>query len=66
MQRDNNNQSNARPIFKSFGQLTRTPEAKAWEDDEFPHRESLLDVDRRDFLKIAGASLALAGTGQPQ
>jgi len=62
MQRDNKNQSNARPIFKSFGQLTRTPEAKAWEDDEFPHRESLLDVDRRDFLKIAGASLALAGT----
>jgi molybdopterin-containing oxidoreductase family iron-sulfur binding subunit len=62
MQRENNNQSNARPIFKSFGQLTRTPEAKAWEDDEFPHRESLLDVDRRDFLKIAGAGLALAGT----
>ncbi len=62
MQRDNKQQSNARPIFKSFGQLTRTPEAKAWEDDEFPHRESLLDVDRRDFLKIAGASLALAGT----
>ena len=58
MQRENNENSNVRPIYKTFGQLTRTKQATTWEDDEFPHRESLFDVDRKDFLKIAGASIA--------
>ncbi|MBS1724674.1 MAG: 4Fe-4S dicluster domain-containing protein [Armatimonadetes bacterium] len=29
--------------------------------DEFPHRSSLLDINRRDLLKFVGGSLALAG-----
>ena len=47
--------------WRSLEQLAGTPEFQQWLDDEFPNRESLLGVDRRSFLKVMGASLALAG-----
>ncbi len=34
---------------------------KNWTEDEFPHRGSLLDIDRRDFVKLLGASTIMAG-----
>jgi molybdopterin-containing oxidoreductase family iron-sulfur binding subunit len=47
--------------WRGVEELSGTPEFKAWVEDEFPHRSSLLDVDRRTFLKLMGASMALAG-----
>ncbi len=50
-----------RRFWKSLDQLADTPEFQKWVDDEFPHRRTLLEIDRRDFLKVMGASLMLAG-----
>lgn len=47
--------------WKSFAELAQTEESKRWANDEFPHREGLLDLDRRNFLKVTGAGMALAG-----
>jgi molybdopterin-containing oxidoreductase family iron-sulfur binding subunit len=47
--------------WKAFEQLAETAEFKTWIEDEFPNRESLLNLDRRNFLKIGGAALAMAG-----
>ncbi len=47
--------------WKSYAELAETQEYAQWVDDEFPHRSSLLDLDRRDFLKLTGAGMALAG-----
>jgi len=47
--------------WKSLEQVAESPEYSKWVDDEFPHRDSIKDVDRRTFLKVMGASLALAG-----
>ena len=49
--------------WRSLEELAGTPEFRAWAEREFP---SLLDEEvsttsRRDFLKIMGASAALAG-----
>lgn len=47
--------------WKSFAELAGTDESQRWANDEFPHRESLLELDRRNFLKLTGAGMALAG-----
>lgn len=47
--------------WRSLEELAETKEFTQWLDDEFPHRKSLLDVDRRGFLKFMGATMALAG-----
>jgi molybdopterin-containing oxidoreductase family iron-sulfur binding subunit len=48
-------------LFKSYAELAQTEEYVRWRDDEFPDREGLLDIDRRDFVKLGAAGLALAG-----
>jgi MoCo/4Fe-4S cofactor protein with predicted Tat translocation signal len=47
--------------WRSLEQVAETQEFQNWLDDEFPHRRSLLEIDRRSMLKVMGASLALAG-----
>jgi MoCo/4Fe-4S cofactor protein with predicted Tat translocation signal len=48
-------------LFKSYAELAQTDEYVRWRDDEFPDREGLLDIDRRDFMKLSAAGMALAG-----
>ncbi len=47
--------------WRSLDELAETDEHKLWLEDEFPHRKDLPSVDRRNFLKLMGASMALAG-----
>lgn len=47
--------------WRSLEEVAETPEFQAWIDDEFPNRRDLAGLQRRDFLKFMGASLALAG-----
>lgn len=47
--------------WKSYAELAETQEYTQWVEDEFPNRATLLDLDRRDFLKLTGAGMALAG-----
>lgn len=47
--------------WRSLDELGDTEEHRAWVEDEFPYRKSIPDVDRRTFLKLAGAAAALAG-----
>lgn len=47
--------------WKSFAELAGNDESRRWANDEFPYREGLLDLDRRNFLKLTGAGMALAG-----
>ncbi len=47
--------------WRGIEELADTKEFRSWIDDEFPNRASLFDVDRRAFLKLMGASMALAG-----
>jgi molybdopterin-containing oxidoreductase family iron-sulfur binding subunit len=47
--------------WRGLEEIAETEEFQKWVADEFPNRETLLQVDRRDFLKVMGASLALAG-----
>ncbi|WP_394795612.1 TAT-variant-translocated molybdopterin oxidoreductase [Armatimonas sp.] len=47
--------------WKSYAELAETQEYAQWVDEEFPNRSTLLDLDRRDFLKLTGAGMALAG-----
>ncbi len=52
--------------WRSLGQLQDTPEFRGWLEREFPQGASELgggDVSRRNFLKLMGASTALAGLG---
>lgn len=53
----------ARSDWKGLEQIVRTEEHERWREDEFPHRKKPVDVDRRRFLQLMGASLALAGLG---
>ncbi|GAA5494640.1 hypothetical protein Rhal01_00803 [Rubritalea halochordaticola] len=56
-------------VWRSAGELEDTPALRQWVDREFPRAaESMRDEDdrestRRDFLKVMGASTALAGFG---
>jgi len=50
--------------WTSLENLARTPEFEAWASAEFPsawEEAKVSDVKRRDFLKIMGASMGLAG-----
>ena len=52
--------------WRSLGELSQTPEFRQWLEREFPAGASELNEDdwsRRDFLKLMGASMALAGVG---
>ncbi|HJX24960.1 MAG TPA: TAT-variant-translocated molybdopterin oxidoreductase, partial [Chthoniobacterales bacterium] len=52
--------------WRSLGELSDTPEFRDWLEREFPAGASELNGDdwsRRGFLKLMGASMALAGFG---
>jgi MoCo/4Fe-4S cofactor protein with predicted Tat translocation signal len=52
--------------WRSLGELSETPEFRQWMEREFPAGMAELNGDewsRRDFLKLMGASMALAGFG---
>ena len=46
---------------KSQEQFENPQDFEAIKIDEFPHRKSMLDVNRRELLKFMGGSLAMAG-----
>ncbi|HEY4757603.1 MAG TPA: TAT-variant-translocated molybdopterin oxidoreductase, partial [Chthoniobacterales bacterium] len=55
-----------RRYWRSTNELTDTPEFREWLEREFPSSAAQLDGDewtRRSFLKLMGASAALAGLG---
>lgn len=47
--------------WRSLEEVAETPEFDLWMEDEFPHRSTLNQINRRDLLKFMGASMALAG-----
>src|SRR5260221_3677146 len=47
--------------WRGLEEVAETEEFTQWLDDEFPNRSTLLQIDRRSFLKYMGASMALAG-----
>ena len=52
--------------WRSIGELSDTPEFRGWLEREFPAGAAQLEGDewsRRGFLKMMGASMALAGFG---
>jgi len=52
--------------WRSLGEFSDTPEFRSWLEQEFPAGAAQLDGDelsRRGFLKLMGASMALAGFG---
>ena len=52
--------------WRSLGEYRDTPEFRDWLEREFPAGASELNEDewsRRDFMKLMGASMALAGFG---
>src|SRR2546421_4874443 len=52
--------------WRSLGELSDTPEFRGWLEREFPAGAAQLEGDdwsRRGFLKLMGASMALAGIG---
>src|SRR6266404_2825699 len=52
--------------WRSLGELSNTPEFREWLEREFPTGAAQLEGDewsRRGFLKLMGASMALAGLG---
>src|SRR3954453_16230064 len=52
--------------WRSIGELSDTPEFRGWLEKEFPAGAAQLEgdeVSRRSFLKLMGASMALAGLG---
>src|SRR5207244_11114507 len=58
--------SNGKKSGGSIGELRDTPEFRQWLDREFPPGAAELNGDewsRRDFVKLMGASMALAGVG---
>ena len=50
-----------RGFWRDFDQVLETDAFKKRLDDEFPERDSLLKIDRRDFMKFVGASTIMAG-----
>jgi MoCo/4Fe-4S cofactor protein with predicted Tat translocation signal len=58
--------SNATKYWRSIGEVNDTPEFREWLEREFPAGAAELTGDewsRRDFVKLMGASMALAGVG---
>jgi len=57
---------NGKNYWRSLGQLSDTPEFRGWLEREFPQGADEMkggDLSRRNFLKLMGASTALAGLG---
>ncbi len=54
-----------RPMWRSLEELAATPDFENWLHREFPRGASewTNEVHRRDFLRLMGASVALAGLG---
>ncbi|HEX8679745.1 MAG TPA: TAT-variant-translocated molybdopterin oxidoreductase, partial [Chthoniobacterales bacterium] len=55
-----------RRYWRGVGELSDTPEFRAWLEREFPRGAAEMhgdDLSRRSFLKFMGASMALAGLG---
>ena len=55
-----------RKYWRSVGELNDTPEFRGWLEREFPAGAAEMegdDLSRRNFLKLMGASMALAGFG---
>src|ERR1051325_2378492 len=54
-----------RRYWRSVNEYSDTPEFRAWLEREFPNGASELNDEwsRRSFLKLMGASMALAGAG---
>jgi MoCo/4Fe-4S cofactor protein with predicted Tat translocation signal len=55
-----------RRYWRSLGEYSNSPEFRQWLEREFPAGAAELKGDewsRRDFLKLMGASMALAGVG---
>src|SRR5258706_13187062 len=50
-----------RQYWRSLEELADTEEFQKFVEAECPNRSTLLNVDRRTFLKYMGASMALAG-----
>ncbi len=57
--------SSGREYWRSLEELAETPEFEEYLHREFPEQASVWDnaVDRRGFLRLMGASMALAGLG---
>src|SRR5215470_20363097 len=58
--------SNGTKYWRSIGELNDTPEFRQWLEREFPAGAAEMSDDewsRRDFVKLMGASMALAGVG---
>src|SRR5437764_983563 len=58
--------SNGTKYWRSIGELNHTAEFREWLEREFPEGAAELNGDewsRRDFVKMMGASMALAGAG---
>ena len=58
--------ANGRTYWRSLGEYARTPDFEEWLHREFPAGAAEWDNDplsRRSFLRLMGASLALAGLG---
>src|SRR5207249_2548740 len=53
--------------WRSLGEYSNTPEFREWLEREFPAGAAQLNGDeewsRRDFMRLMGASMALAGLG---
>src|SRR3954463_4479655 len=57
---------NGKRYWRSVNELSDTPEFREWLEHEFPNGASEMTDDewsRRSFLKLMGASMALAGVG---
>src|SRR5207244_9602525 len=57
---------NGKHYWRGLGELSDTPEFRQWLEREFPQGTAELNGDewsRRDFVKLMGASMALAGIG---
>jgi MoCo/4Fe-4S cofactor protein with predicted Tat translocation signal len=48
-------------FWRGLDEIAETEEFQLWVEDEFPNRSTLLQLDRRDFLKFMGAGMAMAG-----
>jgi MoCo/4Fe-4S cofactor protein with predicted Tat translocation signal len=58
--------SSGKKYWRSLGEFSNTPEFREWLEREFPAGAAELKGDewsRRDFLRLMGASMALAGVG---
>jgi molybdopterin-containing oxidoreductase family iron-sulfur binding subunit len=58
--------AHGKKYWRSFGEYSSTAEFREWFEREFPDGASQLDENdwsRRDFMKLMGASMALAGVG---